>query len=294
MIRLRQVTKRFRSGRGIFDLSLDIQKGEVFGYLGPNGAGKSTTLRILMGFLRPDSGAATVGQHDCWQEATRVHEMVGYLPGELSFMEGMNGMRFLRLLGGMRKLQDVTRRDELIERFELDVRMPIPKMSKGTKQKLGIVAAFMHRPEVLILDEPTSGLDPLMQQRFLELVEEDKRRGATVLLSSHLFPEVERVCDRVGILKDGRIVAVEDVKDLRAHQRRVFTVQLAGREDVQKLQRTGCRIVQTRGDEIDIEVRGDYNRFVKALSQCDVTGMTTRDLGLEEIFMHYYAGQEAL
>jgi ABC-2 type transport system ATP-binding protein len=294
VIRLHQVTKRFRNGRGIFDLSLDVQKGEVFGYLGPNGAGKSTTIRTLMGFLRPDSGTAQIGNRDCWNEATQVHEMVGYLPGEISFLEGVSGMEFLRLLGGMRKLKDDARRDELIQRFELDVSIPIKKMSKGTKQKLAIVAAFMHRPEVLILDEPTSGLDPLMQQRFLELIEEEKQRGATILLSSHLFPEVERVCDRVGILKNGRLIAVEDVKDLRTKQRRVFTVILADAADTRKLERSGCRIERVRGNEIDIEVQGDYNRFVRALADCNVINIATRELGLEEIFMHYYAGQEVV
>jgi ABC-2 type transport system ATP-binding protein len=177
MIRLQQVTKRFRNGRGIADLSIEVKKGEVFGYLGPNGAGKSTTIRVLMGFLRPDSGTASIGHRDCWKDAAQIHEMVGYLPGEISFLEGLNGMEFLRLLGGMRKLQNTKRRDELIQRFEFDASTPIKKMSKGMKQKLAIVAAFMHRPEVLILDEPTSGLDPLMQQRFLELIEEEKQRG---------------------------------------------------------------------------------------------------------------------
>jgi ABC-2 type transport system ATP-binding protein len=292
MIRLQQVTKRFRNGRGVVDLNLDVKQGEVFGYLGPNGAGKSTTIRMLMGFLRPDSGIATIGGLDCWKEATQVHELVGYLPGEISFLEGLNGMEFLRLLGGMRKLHDTTRRDELIERFELDVRTPIKRMSKGMKQKVAIIAAFMHRPEVLILDEPTSGLDPLMQQRFLELIEEEKQRGATILMSSHLFPEVERVCDRVGILKNGRLIALEDVQDLRSKQRRVFSVLLANAAEISKLERAGCRIERVRGNEVDIEVQGDYNQFVRALADCNVVSLATKELGLEEIFMHYYSEQE--
>ncbi len=196
MIALEHVTKTFANGHGIFDLSFAVAQGEVFGYLGPNGAGKSTTIRLLMGFLRPDGGTAAINGLDCWAKAAEIQQSVGYLPGEIGFFDDMTGTQFLDLMTSMRRLPDHARRSDLIARFELDPRQMIRKMSKGTKQKVGIIAAFMHRPSVLILDEPTSGLDPLMQQRFLELVEEDKARGATILMSSHLFTEVERVCDR--------------------------------------------------------------------------------------------------
>ncbi|WP_029420695.1 ABC transporter ATP-binding protein [Alicyclobacillus macrosporangiidus] len=289
MIHLYQVSKRFANGRGIADLTLEVRRGEILGYLGPNGAGKSTTLRVLMGFLKPDAGRATIAGLDCWREAPRIQARTGYLPGEISFPEGLNGLEFLELVAGMRHLRDTARRDELIRRFEFNARTPIRKMSKGMKQKLAIVAAFMHEPEVLILDEPTSGLDPLMQQRFLELLEEERQRGATILMSSHQFPEVERVCDRVGILKDGRLMALEDVQDLRAAQRRVFTVVFNDPRDRSHLERAGFRVVQARGDEVDVEVRGDYNAFLRTLAQCDVASLSTRELDLEEVFMHYYA-----
>jgi ABC-2 type transport system ATP-binding protein len=217
MIRIEGLTKVFRNGRGIFDLSFTVGEGEVFGYLGPNGAGKSTTIRHLMGFLRPDKGVAEIAGLDCWSQAPFVQAQTGYLPGEIAFLEDMNGLEFLKLLGGMRRMTDTSRRDELIERFQFDVSTPIRKMSKGMKQKVGIVAAFMHDPKVLILDEPTSGLDPLMQQRFLELIAEEKAQGKTILMSSHIFQEIERVCDRVGIIKDGRLIAVEDMSTLRAN-----------------------------------------------------------------------------
>ncbi len=231
MIVLQGLTKEFANGHGVFDLSFTVSDGEVFGYLGPNGAGKSTTIRHLMVFLRPDSGIAQINNLGCWTHSAKVQEQLGYLPGEIAFLDGMSGLEFFNLLAGMRKLHSLVRRNELIDRFELDAKMLIRKMSKGMKQKVGIVAAFMYQPQVLILDEPTSGLDPLMQQRFLELIEEEKSRGTTILMSSHMFPEVERVCDRVGIIKDGKLLAVQDVKSLRQVQRKVFTVGISDERD---------------------------------------------------------------
>ena len=293
MIALEHLTKRFPNGRGIFDLSFTVAEGEVFGYLGPNGAGKSTTIRHLMGFLRPDSGSAKIHGLPCWESAARVQYSVGYLPGEIGFFDNMSGGELLDLLAHMREMSNAARRAALTERFELDAKTPIRKMSKGTKQKVGIIAAFMHEPPVLILDEPTSGLDPLMQQRFLDLIEEEKARGATILMSSHVFPEVERTCDRVGIIKDGRLVAVEDVRRLREMQRKIFTVAVADAADARHLQVPGCTILQQRGHEVDIEVQGNYNAFIRALAGCDVRSLDVRPLDLEQIFMHFYAAEEA-
>ncbi|MHB1956434.1 MAG: ABC transporter ATP-binding protein [Sulfobacillus sp.] len=293
MIVLDRLTKTFANGRGIFDLSIDVAQGEVFGYLGPNGAGKSTTIRHLMGFLRPDSGTARINGLDCFASASSVQEHVGYLPGEMGFLDGMNGRQFLDLLSGMRKLPDTGRQKSLIDRFELDAKTLIRKMSKGMKQKVGIVAAFMHRPDVLILDEPTSGLDPLMQRRFLELIEEEKRRGATILMSSHAFPEVERVCDRIGIIRAGRLAPVQDVKSLRQLQRRVFAVGFGDAADAARLRAAGCRVVGQRDNELDVEVRGDYNAFIRALADCDVRTLDVHEQSLEQIFMHFYGEKEA-
>jgi ABC-2 type transport system ATP-binding protein len=293
MIVLQGLTKEFSNGRGIFDLSFTVPAGEVFGYLGPNGAGKSTTIRHLMGFLRPDSGSARINDLDCWTHAAKVQEQLGYLPGEIAFLDNMNGLEFLNLLAGMRKLRDSRRRSELIDRFDLDAKTPIRKMSKGMKQKVGIVAAFMHQPQVLILDEPTSGLDPLMQQRFLELVEDEKSRGATILMSSHMFSEVERVCDRVGILKDGKLIAVQDVKNLRQVQRKIFTVEIGDERDAATLVDAGLQIVGQRTNEVDIEVQGNYNEFIEVLAHCNIRNLNIHQLNLEEIFMHFYGAEEA-
>lgn len=293
MITLRGLTKTYPGGRGIADVSFEVGRGEVFGYLGPNGAGKSTTIRHLMGFLRADSGAAMINGLDCWSSAPEVQALVGYLPGEIGFPDDMTGAELLSLLAGMRRLlAGSDRRDELCSRFALDPRGPIRKMSKGTKQKVALVAAFMHTPDVLILDEPTSGLDPLMQRRFLELVGEEKRRGATILMSSHAFAEVERVADRVGMLKDGRLVAVEDIARLRQLQRKVFTVATVTEEDARQLEEAGFPVVARREREIELEVQGDYTALVRALARHELRSLDVRPMDLEQIFMHYYGDGE--
>lgn len=294
MIALEGVTKAFAGGRGVFDLSFEVAAGEVFGYLGPNGAGKSTTIRQLMGFLRPDAGLVAIDGHNCWSEAPRVQAEVGYLPGEIGFPDDMTGTQFLNLVAGLRAVDPShDRRTALCDRFALDPAVPIRKMSKGTKQKVGLVAAFMHTPHVLILDEPTSGLDPLMQERFLELVADEKRRGATVFMSSHVFAEVERVADRVGILKDGRLVAIEDVAALRRLQKKVFRVRTGTEAQADALAAAGFPVAGRRGREVDLEVQGDYNALVRALARCDVRMLDMHPMTLEQLFMHFYGTEEA-
>ena len=288
MLIVQNVTKKFSNGKGLFDVSFQVKEGEVFGYLGPNGAGKSTTIRNLMGFIQPTSGTATMFGLDCWKDAADIQKRVGYLPGEISFIEGMNGLGFLQLMQGMRGMKSNGRRDELIERFQFDVKTPIRKMSKGMKQKVGIVAAFMHDPEVLILDEPTSGLDPLMQQLFVDLILEEKQKGKTIFMSSHIFTEIERTCDRVGIIKDGKLLTVENIHDLRAKQRQVIDVTVSSQEQLQALKKTALQIDSVQGNTASIIVQGNYNELLQILAQHDVIGFQMRTMDLENIFMHYY------
>lgn len=288
MIRLHDLSKVFANGKGIFDLSFEVNQGEVFGYLGPNGAGKSTTIRHLMGFIKPSKGRATIEGFDCWKDSAKIQKSVGYLPGEISFPEGMNGHDFLNLLAGMRGLKDHARRRELIDRFQLDVQTPIRKMSKGMKQKVGIVAAFMHDPKIYILDEPTSGLDPLMQNTFIDLILEEKARGKTILMSSHSFTEIDRTCDRAGIIKDGHLAAVENVHDLQSMQRKVFEVTVRTPEDIQRLKRSGLEVSAAEGLRALVTVQGDYNQFIQVLSQCGVANIDIHTQNLEDIFMHFY------
>ncbi len=221
------VTKDYGLGRGVFDLSFSVDEGEVLGFLGPNGAGKTTTIRQLMGFIRPDKGSLQIRGKDCFRERDEIQRSLGYLPGEIAFINSMKGMEFIRFVARMKEMEGLGPAKELMERLELRADGKISRMSKGMKQKIGIVCAFMNDPEILILDEPTSGLDPLMQNRFTELVLEERKRGKTILMSSHMFEEVERTCKRAVIIKAGKLVAVEDVERLRDGRGKKIEVRFA-------------------------------------------------------------------
>ena len=268
VIKIENLVRDYGNGKGVFDISFHVNKGEAFGFLGPNGAGKTTTIRHLMGFLKPQSGRCTIDGMDCWREREKVQARLGYIPGEISFFEDVSGAEFLKFIAEYRKIGTQNRKDELLARFELDTKGKIMRMSKGMKQKLGIVAAFMHDPDIIILDEPTSGLDPLMQNRFIDLISDEKKRGKTILMSSHIFEEVERTCGRIGIIQNGRMAAVDDADTLRRRHTRSYTVSLE--------------------DEASAEAfAADFGGTRTGLS---VT-VTTKQ-SLEEIFMNYYGGEK--
>ena len=265
-ISVEHLFRDYGNGKGVFDVTFHVQQGEVFGFFGPNGAGKTTTIRHLMGFLRAKSGSCTINGLDCWKERDKIQLKLGYIPGEISFFDDMTGTEFLRFLSHYRGLGKESRERELVERFQFDPKGKIKKMSKGMKQKLGIVAAFMHDPEIIILDEPTSGLDPLMQSCFVNLVAEEKKKGKTILMSSHMFEEVERTCDHIGIIREGKIVAVDAVEALRKRHIRSYTVML--------------------------ESEALAKAFARDLggTQSGTTVTVTAKQSMEEIFMHYYGG----
>lgn len=267
-MKIENLVRDYGGGKGVFDVSFHVDQGEAFGFLGPNGAGKTTTIRHLMGFLKPKSGSCTINGLDCWRERDKVQARLGYIPGEISFFEDISGAEFLKFIAQYRGIGSQTRKEDLLERFELDPKSKIKKMSKGMKQKLGIVAAFMHDPDILILDEPTSGLDPLMQNRFIDLVEEEKKQGKTILMSSHMFEEVERTCDRIGIIRTGRMVAVDAATALRERHTRSYTVTLENESAAEAF-------------------AADFNGVRDGLK---VT-VTTKQ-SLEEIFMNYYGGEK--
>ncbi len=288
MIKVENLTQVYRSGKGIFDVDFNVQKGEVFGYLGPNGAGKTTTIRNILGFANARSGKVTIAGLDCRREAKQLQNMIGYLPGEMALFDHMSGMEFLMFMTNMRRTKDLKRRDELIERFELDTTGKIKKMSKGMKQKVGIITAFMHDPEVYILDEPTSGLDPLMQNVFMDLIEEEKKRGKTILMSSHNFEEVHRSCDRAGIIRDGRLVAVEDVKLLSGMKAKTYKITLGSEEDVQTLVNSCLDVSLVSEKKVQIIANYPYKEFFGLLSNLDVTTLELKEQSLEDVFMKYY------
>lgn len=227
MIDIQHLTKDYGHGKGVFDITLTIKQGEVYGYLGPNGAGKSTTMRHLMGFSKPQSGRVCIKGLECWKEQKKIQEKLGYLPGEISFPDDMTGTAYLKLIAKMRKMKDFTYAQELLNLFEINPNTSIKRMSKGTKQKIGIVSAFMHNPDILLLDEPTSGLDPLMQNRFIELVEQEKKKGKTIILSSHIFEEVEKTCDRIGMIRNGRLIKEVTIDELRHSQLKTYKIEFA-------------------------------------------------------------------
>jgi ABC-2 type transport system ATP-binding protein len=290
IIEISRLTRDYGGGRGVFDLSFSIPKGEVFGFLGPNGAGKTTTIRHLMGFVKPEKGKISIGGLDCWQKASDIQKKLGYIPGEMAFPEDMTGIGFLRFMAEYRGQKDFTRAEKLMEQFELNPKGKLKKMSKGMKQKVGIICAFMHDPDVLLLDEPTSGLDPLMQNRFIDLILEEKQRGKTILMSSHLFEEVERTCDRIGILKAGYLAAVEDTASLNARKQRSYTVTLSDEEAAKAFAMEKLNVASREKNRVTVTVRQDMQIFIQAMSRHPVTNIDVAEQSLEDIFLHYYGG----
>lgn len=288
MISVNELTLKYPNNKGIFDLNFDVGQGEVLGYLGPNGAGKTTTIRCLMGFTNPDKGNASIFDMDCIKHAPKIQQRLGYIPGEIAFFDSMSGREFLDFMSKMRGTKDNKRKDELLEMFELDPIGKIRKYSKGMKQKIGIVSAFMHNPDVLILDEPTSGLDPLMQNRFIELILEEKKQGKTILMSSHIFDEVERTCDNVIIIKDGKIVEKDSVQGLKESQIKGFYITLKNPNYYQKLIDEGFEVIQMQG-KAEVYIKGDsLTKFMQIVGEAGVISLESKVQTLEEIFLNFY------
>ena len=291
MITVHDLTLTYPSGKGVFDLDFSISEGQVMGYLGPNGAGKTTTIRALMGFMQPDAGRCTINGLDCIKKAPEIQKLLGYIPGEITFLDNMNGDEFLRFMLAMRKRgKDTNRQKQLLDMFELDPKGKIRKFSKGMKQKLGIVTAFMHDPEVYVLDEPTSGLDPLMQNRFVELVLSEKKRGKTILMSSHSFEEVEKTCDSAIIIREGRIIRQDDVRALKDTQRRVYLLKPEDTGTARNLLETaGFKVSTVTAGALEVLVTGEQvDRLIKTAAQFTVYDIDVKNQTLEEVFMQYY------
>lgn len=294
IIEIEHLTKDYGNGRGVFDVSLAIKQGEVYGYLGPNGAGKSTTMRHLMGFSRPQSGTVNILGLECWSNQKEIQGRLGYLPGEIAFQDDMTGIAYLKLIAKMRHMKDFSYGEKLIDFFELDPSGGIKRMSKGMKQKIGIVAAFMHDPQILLLDEPTSGLDPLMQNRFVELIEKEKKRGKTILLSSHIFEEVEKTCDRIGMIRRGKLVKEFTVDELRHSQLKTYKIEFAVSSDMEKMKEVYPDAV-FKGDRRQMIVSindGQINELIRQLAKCDVHFLKEEKHTLEEYFMQFYGGNQ--
>ena len=292
VIEVNGITKDYGNHQGVFDVNFTVEKGEVLGFLGPNGAGKTTTIRQLMGFIKPDQGTVHIQGMDCFKNAPEVQAQLGYLPGEIAFMDDMTGMDFIEFVANMKNIQDMSKAKELIEFLELNPKNKMKKMSKGMKQKIGLVIAFMQDAPILILDEPTSGLDPLMQNKFVELIHKAKKEGKTILMSSHIFEEVEHTCDRVVIIKEGEIVATEKMEDLRHSRRKYYEICF---HDVKEatLFHQQYPESQVRDTVVSISLQGSADTLIKALSQYNIDDLSVRVQSLEELFLHYYGGNQS-
>ena len=289
VIRVDNITKDYGSGRGVFDLSFEVNNGEIFGMLGPNGAGKTTTIRQLMGFIKSDKGNAKILNMNCFDKRENIQSKLGYLPGEIAFMDEMKGDDFINFIADMKSIKNKNRMNELIDIFELDANRKINKMSKGTKQKIGIVCAFMNEPEVAILDEPTSGLDPLMQKKFIDLILEEKKKGTTIFMSSHIFEEIEKTCDRTAILKDGKLIAIENMEELKSKKNKNFEVIFKTEKDAENFQNKISFKSELNNNIVKILIaNNEVNSFIKELSNYDILDINSSSQTLEELFLHFY------
>ena len=296
VIELDHVTKDYGNNRGIFDISLKIPKGTVFGYCGTNGSGKTTTLRHIMGFLKPDSGTVRVNGVDPWTNVD-IKKEIGYLPGEIAFPPVENGSVFLKSQAELINLTDMSKAERIINALQLDPTANLKRMSKGMKQKTAIVAAFMASPNIILLDEPTTGLDPLMREAFIELLEEEKARGATVLMSNHMFDELEETCDYVAFIKDGHIIDIVDMEEIHHRPFREFSIDFYQEEDYQKAftDKDKFEVIQRVDNfkRIIVRVTADSaNAAVNELRKYEAKQVLEIKYTLEKYFLENFGGKK--
>lgn len=292
MIQVEHLTKDYGFGRGVFDVSFEVEQGEVFGFLGPNGAGKTTTIRHIMGFSKPQEGVITVQGRESWLYAAQIQRQLGYLPGELAFPANMTGNQFIAHMASLRKISDLHMTNYLLDKFELDASGDLKRMSLGMKRKLAIVTAFMHDPEILILDEPTSGLDPVMQERFIEFILEEKERGRTILLSSHIFSEVDATCDRIGIIKDGVLVSTIVADTLRHNEDKVFKVEFENNSEYLRFidhTELNLNAKRPKHNQVKVMIKDEnIHQFFEEMSSYQLKFISEIKFTLEDYFMNFY------
>src|SRR6266478_2307021 len=291
IIDVEELTKSYGGKRGIADVTFQIDEGDVFGFLGPNGAGKTTTIRVLMALLRADSGTAHIAGLDVWEKSLDIKRLIGYVPGEPSLDPNLTGGQILEYFANLRGGVDRAYLKKLIERMDLDTSRKFRHYSTGNKRKVVLIQAFMHRPRLLILDEPTSGLDPLNQQEFDHMVKEARNDGRTVFLSSHVLSEVEKTCNRVGIIRDGSIVRIGDVAEVKAIKRYEITITFASAVPTETFKTLeGVADVETldHGHAVRLAMQGSADAVIKAAARFPVVSLTSYEPSLEDIFLRYY------
>lgn len=291
VIEVKNLTKQYEFNKGIYDVTFNVEEGEVVGFLGPNGAGKSTTMRHLMGFSLPNSGYARIFDYDCGTQYFETKKEIGYLPGEPTLPQGLDGKAFIKMMGGLKGSYNNDRVKYLCDKFELDVNQDIKRMSIGEKRKLAIVAAFMTDAKVLLLDEPTSGLDPKMQEIFIDFILEEKKRGKTILLSSHIFSEVERLCDRILIIKDGKIAASVNADDVKHGLKNIIDLSFKTEEEYDEFVSFDYEFEEKNRNKryVSIKISDlEMDTFIKRIKDFELTDFKEIKMTLEDYFMNFY------
>ncbi|MDP2720453.1 MAG: ABC transporter ATP-binding protein [bacterium] len=289
VIETSKLTKYYGKQVGVMDLDLAVHEGEVFGYLGPNGAGKSTTIKLLLNFINPTGGSMTVFGKDPQKQSTSILGDIGYIPGEIHMYDTLSGKDHLKFQASLQSGVDWKYVKKLATRLQVDLNKPIRSLSHGNKQKIAIIAAFMHEPKLLILDEPTTGLDPLIQREFYDLVSEVNQAGSTFFISSHVLPEIERMCHRVGILKEGRLMVTEEIETLKKRAVRSLEIQFTKEVKASDLQGIkGIRELQVEENIAHCKVEGSLDPLIKKISKYEVLNLITQEADLEQVFLDYY------
>lgn len=286
IIETKNLTKYYGKIKGVENLTFSVKKGEIFGFLGPNGAGKTTTIRTLLGYLHSTKGEAFIFGKNIRENIVEIKREVGYIPGDLSIYGHMTGREFLNYFASLRNTK-MTLLDELLKVFDVPLERKIKGYSKGMKQKIGIIQAFMDDPEIVIMDEPTSGLDPLLQQKFYDFLHEQKKKGRTVFFSSHVLSEVDKICDRIGIIRNGELVALEDVETLKGKMGKMIKVKIKEKPETFK----GPKNMKIKDGWIEFVTNDDVDHWIKLLSKYTIVDLKIAEFSLEDIFIHYYEGQ---
>ncbi|MGO4544138.1 ABC transporter ATP-binding protein [Paenibacillus sp. 2TAB23] len=288
VIEITNLTKTYGKSRGITNVSFHVEEGEIFGFIGPNGAGKSTMIRTLLSLIYPTSGKAEIFGKDCIEFAPEIAKQIGYLPSEVFYYDNMKVIDLLKYSASFYKKDCNKRIKELAEIMDLDLKKKIDDLSLGNKKKVGIVQGLLHEPKLIILDEPTSGLDPLMQQRFFDLLQAENKKGATILFSSHILSEVQRLCDRVAIIKEGEIVTVEKISTLKENNYKKFKIETKETAEHAFFNIIGVNNLTVMEHSVSFLFRGDINTVMKKITEIEIANLWIEEPDLEEIFMHYY------
>ena len=292
IIEINHLTKSYGKSRGIIDVSFTVKEGEILGFIGPNGAGKSTTIRTLLSLIYPTSGSATIFGKDCIKEGHKIRQDIGYLPSEVFYYDDMKVIQLLKYSASFYGPVDMDRLHYLANQMDLDLNRKIDDLSYGNKKKVGIVQGLLHNPKLIILDEPTSGLDPLMQQKFFQLIKEENERGATVLFSSHILSEVQKLCSRVCIIKEGRIIKIQEISELINTTYKKIKLDFKYEISKNLLSIDGISGAKINGSELCFLFKGDINTIIQELAGSQLDNVLIEEPDLEEIFLHYYDKEE--